>query len=191
MKADGCDINKGLKESTKLQWSGDVDLGDGSLQKQFQSYKLRLQKAEKLSVSRETAVEDLNESLSAINEDLKFIQSGTDVQLFYYIRTSVAAPSFFLEVVKSNNEYSQKLKLSKQNEKEMMTLAWKVKELSDVDEVGRDLFSNIKALLTKVVKQNSLTEENIPRQLKITRQKLSSRVLHDINALLLHMYWFL
>lgn len=79
MKGDGCDINKGLKESTKLQWSGDVDLGDGSLQKQFQSYKLRLQKAEKLSVSRESAAEDLSESLSAINEDLKFIQSGTYV----------------------------------------------------------------------------------------------------------------
>ena len=42
-----------------------------------------------------------------------------------------------------------------------MTLAWKVKELSELNEIGRDLFSNIKALLTKVDRQNSLTEENI------------------------------
>lgn len=79
---------------------------------------------------------------------------------------------YFLELVKSNNEYSQKLKSSKQNEKEMMTLAWKVKELSELNESGRDLFSSINALLTKVDRQNSLTEENIPSQLKVTRQKL-------------------
>jgi len=45
LKADGCNINKGLKETTRLQWSGDVDLGDGALQ--FESYKLRLQKVNK------------------------------------------------------------------------------------------------------------------------------------------------
>jgi len=26
LKVDGCDLIKGLKESTKLMWSGDVDL---------------------------------------------------------------------------------------------------------------------------------------------------------------------
>jgi len=26
VQADGCDVNKGLKESAKLKWSGDVDL---------------------------------------------------------------------------------------------------------------------------------------------------------------------
>ena len=26
LQADGCDVNKGLKESAKLKWSGDVDL---------------------------------------------------------------------------------------------------------------------------------------------------------------------
>ena len=72
MKGDDCDINKGLKESTKLQWSGDVDLGDGSLQKQFQSYKLRFQKVEKLpAVSKESAGEDLSEVSSALNEDVR------------------------------------------------------------------------------------------------------------------------
>ena len=35
LKADGYNIIKGLKESTKLQWNGDKDLADGSLQKQY------------------------------------------------------------------------------------------------------------------------------------------------------------
>ena len=38
LKADGCDINKGLKESVQQKWSGDVDLNDGHLQKQYEAY---------------------------------------------------------------------------------------------------------------------------------------------------------
>ena len=34
IKSDGCDVIPGLTESVRLEWSGDVDLGDGSLQKQ-------------------------------------------------------------------------------------------------------------------------------------------------------------
>ena len=43
LKADGCDINQGLKESLQRQWSGDVDLNDGSLQKQYDDYINRIQ----------------------------------------------------------------------------------------------------------------------------------------------------
>jgi len=39
LKADGCNIVKGLKESTKLQWSGDVDLANGALEEQYKAYK--------------------------------------------------------------------------------------------------------------------------------------------------------
>ena len=53
-----------------------------------------------------------------------------------------------------------------------MTLVWQVKELSDLNEIGRSLFSSIKVLLSKVDRQNSLTEENISSQLKVFRQKL-------------------
>ena len=53
-----------------------------------------------------------------------------------------------------------------------MTLVWQVKEFSKLNEIGRSLFSSIKVLLSKVDRQNSLTEENIPSQLKVFRQKL-------------------
>ena len=33
LKTDGVDINQGLQESLQHQWSGDVDLNDGGLQK--------------------------------------------------------------------------------------------------------------------------------------------------------------
>ena len=53
-----------------------------------------------------------------------------------------------------------------------MTLVWQVKEFSELNEIGRSLFSSIKVLLSKVDRQNSLAEENIPSQLKVFRQKL-------------------
>ena len=38
IKADGCDVNNGLRESLKHIWSGDSDLGIGSLQKLYDLY---------------------------------------------------------------------------------------------------------------------------------------------------------
>ena len=76
---------------------------------------------------------------------------------------------FFVQLLKSINEYSKELQSLKQK---MMTLVWQVKELSDLNEIGRSLFSSIKGLLSKVDRQNSLTEENISSQLKVFRQKL-------------------
>ena len=47
LKEDGCDLNKGLKESARGQWSGDVDLNDGSLQlkNNMKGYRTRLEVA--------------------------------------------------------------------------------------------------------------------------------------------------
>lgn len=35
VKADGVDLVPGLGESMRREWSGDVDLNDGSLQEQY------------------------------------------------------------------------------------------------------------------------------------------------------------
>ena len=77
LKADGCDIVKGLKESAKQQWSGDIDLNDGSLQKKYESYIKRLEMAEVVGKNMGNARKDLADVLNDINKDLEFIQSGT------------------------------------------------------------------------------------------------------------------
>ena len=38
MKADGCKILSRLKESMKMEWSGDVDLNDTNLHKQYKTF---------------------------------------------------------------------------------------------------------------------------------------------------------
>lgn len=61
----------------KQQWSGDVDLNDGSLQTQFAEYKDRLGKAEKVGMKKEKAEESLDGVLQDLVKDLDFIHSGT------------------------------------------------------------------------------------------------------------------
>jgi len=76
----------------------------------------------------------------------------------------------FIELVAFNYEYAEKLQLSRQNEKEMMLLAWKVKELSELNEIGKNLFCTINGLITETSKQTTLPEDNITRQLSVTNR---------------------
>lgn len=39
IKADGVDVVSSLEESLKLEWNGDVDLGNGELQKVYKEYR--------------------------------------------------------------------------------------------------------------------------------------------------------
>ena len=41
MKADACDIRKGLRESVAGKWAGDEDLGDKTLEELFAEYRKR------------------------------------------------------------------------------------------------------------------------------------------------------
>ena len=63
IKADGCDLVPGLCESVQRKWSGDVDLNDGELQAEYQSYLSRLEFVSGLALGsrreRNTIVADL------------------------------------------------------------------------------------------------------------------------------------
>ena len=76
LKADGCDINQGLKESLQRQWSEDVDLNDGSLQKQYNDYINRIEQAKQLGLERGQVDDHLELLLHDLTKDLEFINSG-------------------------------------------------------------------------------------------------------------------
>jgi len=63
-----------LKESTK--GSGDVDLADGSLQKQYEEYRERLKNAEIIALDHRNAFIELEKTLDDIKKDLKFLHAG-------------------------------------------------------------------------------------------------------------------
>lgn len=65
-------------ESTKMEWSGDVDLNDGLLQKQYEAYKQRLSVVEGLGLEAEGKdyTADRQSILDEVSKDVEFIHSG-------------------------------------------------------------------------------------------------------------------
>lgn len=78
LKADGVDVVSGLGESVRLQWSGDVDLNDGSLQRSHEAYIQRLKFIEKIGLKeRITLHSDVTSLETSLKDDLTFLLSGT------------------------------------------------------------------------------------------------------------------
>ena len=67
---------KGLKESVKLKWSGDVDLNDGELQEQYNIYIGRLESVKKAGLVQEHASVELKRISEDLAKDLQYVQSG-------------------------------------------------------------------------------------------------------------------
>ena len=76
---------------------------------------------------------------------------------------------YFTEIIKFNNVFSEKLQSRVQQEKDMITLSWKVKELTELNENGRQLHRDTTSFKTKLEEH---AEDNIPSQLCSFRHKL-------------------
>ena len=71
IKADALDFGKaGIRTSMKNEWSGDVDMGDGKLDKEHTKYVNRLQEIDGLTCS------DLEDEKKKLIEDLPILQKG-------------------------------------------------------------------------------------------------------------------
>ena len=72
---------KGLKESTRGEWSGDANLNDGYLNNLYQEYQSRLKAAACIGLGAHGTLEifevDLNTALHEISADLTILHSGT------------------------------------------------------------------------------------------------------------------
>lgn len=71
VKADGCDIVSGLKESMKKEWSGDVDLNDGAVCELHQEYIESLRFLGAVGVGARRANDVLMLDLKHLQEDLE------------------------------------------------------------------------------------------------------------------------
>lgn len=96
IKADGCDILKGLRESTKREWSGDVDMNDGVPQQHHHKYLSRLTKAATLKCSippPDTFYNKITTQKNDFKQDLAFLESGNHIKpclhKIYYIATYI------------------------------------------------------------------------------------------------------
>ena len=77
IKGDGCDLLAGLTESVRLKWSGDQDLDDGKLHKEYEAYLKRLDMIEKIGTGGRddqlSIILDLKECLRVILLDKEFL----------------------------------------------------------------------------------------------------------------------
>ena len=80
IKGDGVDVVRGLCESVKGKWSGDVDLNDGKLCNLYQAYQERMQMVSGIGLKERSTTllieEDLNLETAALKKDLEFVHSG-------------------------------------------------------------------------------------------------------------------
>ncbi len=81
IKSDGCDVVSGLMVSMRNVWNGDVDFGDGLLQKQYSDYLKRLEFIDNLSVCDEiTLISNLQSVGLQLKEDGTCVDSGKDTK---------------------------------------------------------------------------------------------------------------
>ncbi len=78
----------GLMESVRGEWGGDVDLGDGQLQKQFEEYSDRISTVKGICrqlgnpVERSRTILDIAVIKKHLEDDLEFIPTGTLLIMF-------------------------------------------------------------------------------------------------------------
>lgn len=75
IKADGCDIVRGLGESISGEWSGDVNLDEGALESFYNEYRRRLEwvRCVGLEERKDDLESDLDIMKHEITDDVKFI----------------------------------------------------------------------------------------------------------------------
>ena len=77
IKSDGCDVVSSLMESMRNEWNGDVDLGDGAVQKLHAEYCKRLELIEDLSNHDQCSLSSYLRMLHLqLVEDGTFVDSG-------------------------------------------------------------------------------------------------------------------
>ncbi len=107
IKADACDVNKGLRESMQHKWSGDTDLGDGSLQELYDKYLDRRKAYESLGRGerKSNLPDDLIKLLTELEEDHAFLIKGEE---------------------ESREAYNKKVDTPNTPQENLFALAWEV-----------------------------------------------------------------
>ena len=99
MKADGCDLTAGLRESTDHKWSGDVDLGDGSLATLYREYTDRRKFIEGFGIgdrqARWTVSYDCDALEKSLNSDLTAISTSTSAVIIFSVLLLINVLTFF------------------------------------------------------------------------------------------------
>lgn len=96
IKADTCDLRSGLMESVRGIWSGDVDLGDGAVDKHYSSYQSECSIVKKLGseTNLTLTLPSLRQLIKKWEDDIEFLETGLkDAKLKYKVALTAAHKS--------------------------------------------------------------------------------------------------
>jgi hypothetical protein len=149
IKADATDVNKGLRESMNNKWSGDVDMGDGGLQKLYKEY------LNQLSFIRGFGLKD-RRSYGKLEKDI------------YYFTKLLEKDMETLKcgLESSKNQYNASLKRNNVAEQALFALAWDVEGYEKLLLTNGTLNETFKAFKHRVLTEEKERKGNFPKELK-------------------------
>lgn len=123
----------GLQESMQNEWSGDIDLGDGDLQRRHGEYVKYLQFVHGIGVKQRRAYAviktDLEEQLRNMRDEKEFLTAG---------------------LAKAKDCYESKRKLLNVSEDSLFALAWDVEGYSKLIEKNMSITDSISDILARI-----------------------------------------
>lgn len=158
IKADGTDIKVGLRESVKNVWSGDVDWGDGNLQREHTKYLSYLQFVRgigcKARHSDSLIKTDLNRSILNFAEEIQFLRQG---------------------YTSSKTTYEHKRVMLNVSEEALFALGWDVEGYKHLIELN----ASLSGLCTDIVNRINgpwNDRKNVSKDVAVLRKKLEEYV---------------
>lgn len=176
IKADGTDIQIGLRESMRNEWSGDIDWGDGELQQRHDAYIKYLEFVRAIGVkqrrSHASIKADLQKQLRSMIEDRAFLDEGH---------------------VKAKETYEAKRKALKVSEESLFALAWDMEGYFQLLEISKRIQTDINSILERIDGPVN-GRGNIPadiaklkKEIEAYVKDISSKKRHAASHLLLFM----
>lgn len=165
LKADGTDIQEGLRESMRNEWSGDVDLGDGKLQYKYSKY------VEYLKFVRSIGLKD-RASSDNIKEDLETQCSKLSMENEFLMKGHADA----------KKEYKNVQEMVNATEKALFACAWKVEEYSKLVEKNESLTQSLKNMVS-IIDIGNTHSVNIGAALASLRKELLDYVKGTVSRI--------
>lgn len=138
----------------KNEWSGDVDWGDGDLQRRHEMYIKYLEFVRGLGVKQRRSYgaikTDLERQLRSMQEEQEFLTAG---------------------LAKAKETYESKKKLLKVSEESLFALAWEVEGFSKLKEQNAKIKASIASILERIIGPAS-ERGNIPADVCVLKKEL-------------------
>ena len=153
LKTDGTDIQEGLRESVRNEWSGDVDLGDGKLQDKYLKYVEYIKFVNSIGMkdrtSSDTIKKDLQNQCSKLSMENEFLVNGH---------------------ADAKTEYKNLQKVANTSKKALFACAWRVEEYSKLLEKNGSLAQTVTNIL-RLMESGNTQSINIEATLATLRKE--------------------